>query len=137
MFVLPSCVTGNELFGSGFKMCSQHLGLKAVVFECVCSPLAALVGALSPLPPCCRSPQPHSDTGCSSCANLIHFSPLVIPIIRLVCHVQRTLGSFAVVSWVSAQLLVASSKSGAEKGISGHNFGSEIIHTAQASLKDQ
>lgn len=53
------------------------------------------------------SPQPHTDTGCSSCANLIHFSPLVVPIIRLVCHVHRTLGSFAVVSLISAQLLVA------------------------------
>lgn len=71
------------------------------------------------------------------CANLIHFSPLVIPIIRLVCHVHTILGSFAVVSWVSAQLLVASSKSRAEKEVSGLNFDSEVNHTAQASLKDQ
>lgn len=41
------------------------------------------------------------------------------------------------VSSISAQLLVASSKSRAEKSVSGLNFGSEIIHTAQASLKDQ
>lgn len=60
MFVLPSSVTGNELLGSGFEMCSQYLSLKAVVFECLCSPLAALVGALGPLPPCCRiSSAPH------------------------------------------------------------------------------
>lgn len=80
---------------------------------------------------------PTLTLACNSCANLIHFSPLVIPIIRLVCRVHRTLGSFAVVSSISAQLLVASSKSRAEKSVSGLNFGSEIIDTAQASLKDQ